>query len=58
MAIMEKFTITEAEMQQIVGPQSMIAMISNQISNTMLTDPELDLRGVFDMTALAQTQWG
>ena len=60
LAIMAKFEslgMNEAKMQQIVGPASMIAMISNQISNTMLTDPTLDLRGVFDMVQLAQTQW-
>ena len=42
----------DAKMQQILGPTSMIAMITNQISNTMLTDPTLDLRGNFNMQQL------
>ena len=39
-------------MQQIVGPNSMMATVANQISNTMLTDKTLNLRGVWDFTLL------
>ena len=52
MAKFASLGMDDTKMQQIVGPSSMIAMVSNQISNTMLTDPTLDLRGNFDMTQL------
>jgi len=48
LAIMAKFEslgMNDAKMQQILGPTSMIAMITNQISNTLLSDTDLHLNG-------------
>ena len=47
-------------MQDIVGPNSMIAMISRQINDTISTDPVLDLNltNGLNNTQLAQIQWG
>ena len=55
--IRDKFTLTDAEMTKIIGNNSMIGQISNEISLTILTDKNLNLRGEFDFTLLTQTQW-
>ena len=56
LTLRDYFNLEDEEMEDIVGPNSMIAMISRQINSTISTDPVLDLNltnGLND-TELAQ----
>ena len=47
-ALATKFSLSDEEMEKIVGSKSMISMIMQNINGTIINEPNIGLSGGFD----------